>query len=245
MKLARLASSVIGLSAALAGLAGSRSSEGADDVPGDASTPRRTRYVVAAMGDSLTDARSGGGKYLDVLRARCPGSQFDNFGHGGEMVSQMRARFARDILGSDRPASARTRYTHVIVFGGVNDIGSDQTAKRTVQLIRADLQGMYDSARQHGIRVIALTIAPWGGFRHSYNERRASMTLAVNRWIRGRSPSRGVDFVVDAYALLSCGNSERLCSDYVPPFNDELHFNRRGHEVLAKALYEGVFRDCL
>lgn len=55
-------------------------------------------YVVHAMGDSLTDARSGGGKFLDILRQRCPQSRFDNYGKGGEMVSQMRRRFADDLF---------------------------------------------------------------------------------------------------------------------------------------------------
>lgn len=118
----------------------------------------KKQYIVAAIGDSLTDARGGGGKYLSYLRKRCPGSQFDNYGRGGEMVNQMRRRFMQDILGPAKPT-----YTHVIVFGGVNDVYSDQTAKRTPAKIQADLLAMYTMAKEAGIHVVALTIAPWGG----------------------------------------------------------------------------------
>src|SRR5690606_6468882 len=45
--------------------------------------PKRRVYRVAAMGDSLTDPRSHGGKYLEYLRKRCPESRFDSYGIGG------------------------------------------------------------------------------------------------------------------------------------------------------------------
>ncbi len=40
--------------------------------PSQAEVPAGRRYVVAAIGDSLTDTRSGGGKYLKLLGERCP-----------------------------------------------------------------------------------------------------------------------------------------------------------------------------
>src|SRR5689334_11700715 len=54
-----------------------------------AAEPARHTYVVAAMGDSLTDPKSNGGLYLKYLAARCPESRFDSYGKGGEMVNQM------------------------------------------------------------------------------------------------------------------------------------------------------------
>jgi len=213
----------------------------ADDAPaeGVSKPPTTKRYVVAAIGDSLTDARSGGGKFLSYLRERCPESQFDNYGRGGEMVNQMRRRFERDVTGPGKPA-----YTHVIVFGGVNDVYSDLTAKRTPEKIQKDLLSMYTMAREANIRVVALTIAPWGGFRRYFNPTRAAATLEVNRWIGLQRREGTVQHVVDAYGLLSCGDAERLCPEVVPPFNDGLHFNAKGHERLGKALFEGVFSDC-
>ena len=103
---------------------------------------------------------------------------------------------------------------------------------------------MYRMAHDHGIRVIAVTISPWGGFRRYYNARRGCYTLQVNAWIRSRINTGEVDTVVDSYPLLSCGNPERLCNAYVKPFNDGLHFNTTAHAKLGQALYEAAFRDC-
>jgi lysophospholipase L1-like esterase len=194
---------------------------------------------VAAIGDSLTDARSHGGKYLDLLRERCPKSRFDNYGKGGQMVNQMRRRFADELFGPGRPA-----YTHVIVFGGVNDLYSDLTAGRTPAKIEADLTLMYQTARQHGARVVALTVAPWGGFTRYYNASRGAATLELNRWILAQRDAGAVDATVDAYKLLSCGDPERICPTYLPPFTDGLHFGAEGHKKLGEALLDQVFASC-
>jgi len=204
--------------------------------------PARRAYAVGAIGDSLTDARSGGGKYLSYLRERCPQSRFDNWGKGGQMVNQMRRRFARDILhGGGDPS--HPRYSHVVVFGGVNDIGSDETARRTPEKIERDLTAMYEQARTAHMKVIAVTIAPWGGFKRMFNERRRNETLEVNRWIRGQR-GQSVDYVIDAYGLLSCNDPDSLCDEYLPPFRDGLHFNRKAHDKLGEAMFKQVFSDC-
>lgn len=204
---------------------------------------RGGRYLVGAIGDSLTDARSGGGKYLDYLRERCPASRFDNWGKGGEMVNQMRRRFARDIL-HHRGDPSYPRYSHVIVFGGVNDIGSDETARRTPDKIERDLLAMYTEARRNGLKVIAITVAPWGGFRKMFNDRRRQETNEVNRWIAAQRDAGTADYVIDAHALLACDDPDSLCEEYVPPFRDGLHFNEKAHAKLGADLYRQVFADC-
>lgn len=204
----------------------------------EGASPAR-RYAVAAIGDSLTDARSHGGRFLTYLQERCAASRFDNYGRGGEMVNQMRRRFARDILGPGKPA-----YTHVIVYGGVNDLYSDLTAKRTPAKVAADLTLMYEMARERNIKVIAINVAPWGGFKRYYNAHRGATTLEVNRWIEQQRVQGKVDFVVDAYSLLSCGDPEVLCPALAEPFRDGIHFGPKGHEKIGKLLHESVFRDC-
>jgi lysophospholipase L1-like esterase len=204
---------------------------------GDAPAPRPV--TVAAMGDSLTDARSNGGKFLDLLRERCPRSRFDNYGKGGQMVNQMRRRFAGELFGPGKPA-----YTHVIVFGGVNDLYSDLTAGRTPAKIEQDLTLMYEEARRHGARVVALTVAPWGGFTRYFNASRSAATLELNRWIVAQRDAGAVDAVVDAYKLLSCGDPTRLCPRYTPPYTDGLHFGPEGHRKLGEALFDQVFAGC-
>lgn len=201
--------------------------------------------VVAAVGDSLTDARSHGGKFLDVLRERFPASRFDNYGKGGEMVNQMRRRFARDVLGRT-PAGPieKPKYTDVIIFGGVNDLYSDQTAGRTPAKIERDLTTMYDLARENGIRVVAMTVAPWGGFKRYYNASRGAATRTLNDWIRAQKDAGKASAVIDANRMLSCGDPERLCPRYVTPFRDGLHFGAEAHNRLGEALARDAFADC-
>jgi lysophospholipase L1-like esterase len=199
-------------------------------------SPARQRYAVAAVGDSLTDPRSGGGGYLGYLKTQCPASRFDAFGKGGEMVSQMRTRFARDVLAED------ARYTHVIVFGGVNDLYSDVSAGRTPALIEDDLAAMYAAARRRGIAVVAITVAPWGGFTRYYNARRGAATLELNRWIEAQGRAGSVDSVVDAYGLLSCGTPNLLCRKLAR--KDRLHLNAQGHDKLGAARHRQIFSNC-
>ncbi len=200
-------------------------------------------YVVAAMGDSLTDPRSHGGLYLRDLAERCPKSRFDSYGVGGQMVNQMRRRFAADVLGIP-PDPSKPRYTHVIVFGGVNDLYSDLTAGRTVTKIETDLAAMYAAAREHGVKVVAVTVTPWGGFSRYFDPARARTTAELNRWILARPEAKTVDFAVDGHSLLSCGDPDRLCDRYAAPFKDGIHFGPEGHRRLADALFRAVFGDC-
>lgn len=198
--------------------------------------PPRGPCRVAALGDSLTDYRSGGGGYLRWLERRCPESEFVNFGKGGDMVNQMRRRFEAEI--ATQPSG---RFTHLVVFGGVNDLYSDETAGRSNAKIQRDLSAIYERARSRGVRVVAITVAPWGGFSRWYTQRRGAATEELNAWIKA-GPA---DAVVDAYALLSCGDRERLCPEYAAPFKDGLHFGKKGQELLGEALYRAEFERCL
>ena len=194
--------------------------------------------MIAAIGDSLTDPRSHGGGYLEYLKARCPAIEIDNFGKGGAMVNQMRRSFDSQVAASSK------RYTHLVIFGGVNDLYSDLTAFRTPAKIEADLAAMYAWGKAHEVTVIALTVAPWGGFKRYFNASRAEATRTLNAWIRAQPGAGRVDQVVDAYALLSCGDPERLCDRLCKPFKDGIHFGPEGQELLGQALFQQAFSDC-
>lgn len=215
-----------------------------------AKTPMKTvvkkrRYAIAAMGDSLTDPRSQGGKYLELLAKRCPQSRFDSYGVGGNMVNQMHKRFARDILGEldGGKKIPKPAYSHVLLLGGINDICSDETALRTNDKIKADLSAMYTLARARGMQVIALTLPPWAGFTRYYNPRREASTLDMNRWIKRQHLDGNVDALLDVYPLLSCGQPTFLCESYGWP--DRVHWSKKGHEVVGKALHAQLLSDCL
>ncbi len=186
----------------------------------------------------------GGGGYLKYLRKRCPKSSFDDFGKGGDMVNMMRRRFLRDVISEEGKSANGKHYSHVIVFGGVNDLYSDLTAGRTVAKIGRDLSRVYRASRKHGAQIVAITVAPWGGFTKYYNARRGGATLRLNAWIVEQKAAGQVDHVIDAYPLLSCGKPTHICANYAHPIRDGLHWGKQGHEVLGKALYETVFSGC-
>ncbi len=208
--------------------------------PSTALVPRSRRYVIAALGDSITDKRSHGGGYLDFVAKRCPASAIDNYGKGGDMTNQMRARLERDLL----PRARERGYTHLVVFGGVNDLYSDLTAGRTNDRIESDLSAIYGRAHEYGMAVVAVTVAPWGGYSRYFDARRGENTRLLNAWMKARTEAGVVQHVVDAYALLACGDPELLCPEFEPPFHDGLHPGTKGHEVLGKALFETAFADC-
>jgi lysophospholipase L1-like esterase len=205
---------------------------------GSAAHTGAPHYVIAAVGDSLTDPRSHGGGYLDYVKQRCPNVEIDNFGRGATMVTQMRRHFDDEI------ASSPKAYTHLIVFGGVNDLYSDLTAFRTPSKIEADLGYMYGVAKARGMKVVALTVAPWGGFKRYFNASRADATHTVNAWIREQPKAGKVDAVVDAFSLLSCGDPDVLCDRFFKPFKDGIHFGPGGHRLLGDALFRAAFSDC-
>jgi lysophospholipase L1-like esterase len=192
---------------------------------------------VALLGDSLTDSRVGGG-YVRYLEGRLPKSRFVSFAKGGAMVNQMRRQL--DAMLADPEGG----FTHLLVFGGVNDLYSDETAGRTVKKIETDLAALYAAGRARGMRVVGVTVAPWGGFSKYYSARRGAATRELNAWILAGPERSDLAAAVDAYALLSCGDPERLCPRYALAKSDGLHFGKLGHELLGKALHDAEFQRC-
>ncbi len=206
---------------------------------GTATAKAKTPCNVALIGDSLTDYRAHGGGYVRYLEQRCPASQFQNFAKGGAMVNQMRAHFEATLA-----STPRGRFSHVVIFGGVNDLYSDDTAGRTTKKIEADLTALYAGSRALGARVVAITVAPWGGFTRYFTPHRAGTTRELNAWILAQAADGSVDSVADAHTLLSCGDADRICERYDRARSDGLHFGKAGHEVLGAALYEREFHSC-
>jgi hypothetical protein len=191
-------------------------------------------YRVAAIGDSLTDTRVGGGRYLDALRRKCPESRFDAYGVGGQQTLHMRWRFTRDVLSK--------RYTDVIVLGGVNDLSARAINYASTTQARKNLSYMYESAHKKGLRVIALTVPPWG--RLKFGDRRGDATLELNRWILEQEKSGVVDVAIDIQPMLACGDPLNLCMSYRRYPQDAIHWSQSGHDVVAAALAKEAFVDC-
>jgi lysophospholipase L1-like esterase len=220
-------------------VAGAETSRGS---AGDEARPKQ-RYVVAAIGDSLTDARAGGGKYLGVLSKKCPESQFDAYGIGGQRTDHMRWRFLSDLFAKNTPWHKKPRYTHVIILGGVNDLAAASMTDTRIGRIEKNLSYMYEKGRTKGLGVIAMTVPPFGRLKGSV-DKRIEASERLNRWILEREKKGEVSAAVDIHPLLSCGDSAVLCPRYRRFADDQIHWNMAGHERVAEALYERVFSDC-
>jgi hypothetical protein len=202
------------------------------------------RYLVAAIGDSLTDLRVGGGRYVRYLGRRCPGSRFDAYGVGGQQTSHMRWRFLHDVFGvGQREGPRKPRYSHVIVLGGVNDLTAGTLGSARIERIRDNLSFMYAEARRRGVQVVALTVPPWGRLR-GVRDRRRQATESLNAWIAGQAGAGHVDHVVALRPLLECGATGVLCPRYRLLPQDDVHWGLAGHEVVARELHARVFADC-
>ena len=193
---------------------------------------------VLVLGDSLTDEKVGGGGFVRILRERCTNVTFDNRAKGGFMVNQILKRLEKEVLPEGN------HYSHAIVFGGGNDLYSDQTANRSLTRIEGDLTRIYGALKARGTQVIAITVTPWGDFKRWFTPERSQHTQALNSWILAQPAAANINSALDAYPLLSCGDPERLCPELAAPHKDGLHFGKLGHQKLAQALLEGPFLGC-
>lgn len=210
--------------------------------PLDTFLAARTRYAVAALGDSITDTRVGGGRYMAALSRRCPKSRFDAYGVGGQQTRHVRWRFGQDLFGDGLrgQAAQKPRYDHVIVLAGVNDFAGGLVDEARVAKTKEHLAWLYRTGRERGLAVVATTVPPWG---HMHGEHDLAITRELNGWIGAQAALGNVARVVDVASVVSCDEST-LCDAFRRTPRDGIHWNDAGHEAVAEALYRDVFADC-
>lgn len=209
--------------------------------------------AVAVVGDSLTDGRgsttNGNDRWPDQFydRLRSHPATSDtavlNQALGGNRVladglgPSVLARLDRDVL-------AHGAVDWLILFEGVNDIGTADAGPGAQRAVADDLIAGYQQvvARAHarGIRVYGATITPFGGnaqYDDPAGEREATRQR-VNAWIR--TPGH-FDAVIDFdRAVRDPAAPGRLRADLHT--GDWLHLTPEGYRVLAAAVPEGLFR---
>jgi len=190
---------------------------------------------IACLGDSLTYGyevlREETWVYL-AGRELAPMVELHNYGLNGDTTTGMLKRLHADILPS-RPDA-------VLLMGGINDIAYDGSTAPA----KANIPAMARSIAERGA-VPLICIPPpyipspceeWG-----HLDNLLKTAAEYNRyadWLRDFCASSGYR-AVDFRACLE----ERVKRDKTKPdryFLDGLHFNAKGHQVLAACLVETV-----
>ncbi|GAB2175863.1 SGNH/GDSL hydrolase family protein [Dongia sp. agr-C8] len=208
--------------------------------------------AIVTFGDSITDGDGstvdGFDRWPDNLAARLvqaggPPVAVLNQGISGAMIRKDRmgvnalARFDRDVLN-------QPHVTTVTLMMGINDIGwpgcglAPNDKEPTAEEIIAGYQQLVTRAHLHGLRIIGVTLTPFGDsfagtpFEGYYSEAKEKIRVAVNEWIRNSGEFDGViDF-------------DKVVRDPAKPSHiqaqydkgDHLHPNPAGYKAMADAI---------
>jgi lysophospholipase L1-like esterase len=214
------------------------------------------KHATAAavmLGDSLTDGRGSTtnkndrwpDQLLDRLQSHPSTSDIAivNQAAGGNRVlndglgPNVLARFDRDVL-------AQSGVEWLVVFEGVNDIGTAEATPQAQKEVADRLIAAYDQiivcAHAQGIRVYGATLTPFGG-NTMYDDPdgyREGARNIVNTWIR---TGHRFDAVIDFdRAARDPSDPGRLLPAY--DVGDHLHLNPTGYKALADAVPAALFR---
>ncbi|GLZ02936.1 SGNH hydrolase [Actinomadura sp. NBRC 104412] len=213
---------------------------------------RTTTAAAVMLGDSLTDGRgsttNGNDRWPDRLLDRLQshpstsGVSVLNQAAGGNRV--LNDGLGPNVLARlDRDALATTGVRWLVVFEGVNDIGTAEATPAAQKRVTDDLIAAYDQiivrAHAQGIRVYGATITPFGG-NEGYDDpdgHREAARQAVNAWIR---TSGRFDAVIDFDRVArDPADPRRLLPAY--DTGDHLHLNQTGYKALADAVPTRLF----
>ena len=177
---------------------------------------KKKRSRVLCIGNSIT----ANGGYVNYLRYKCK-QPFDNMGIAGAPTRLLRSTF--------KSIRKKEIYKDLIILGGVNNIID-------IKSVTNDLQWIYTTAKENGIRVIALTITPWKGYK-TWNKDKQKNTDAVNKWIM--TQAKDIDIRVDTYTPMEASwRKDRLKKEFR---DDSLHPNSEGQKFLGEIIYKAAF----
>ncbi|MFE4217334.1 SGNH/GDSL hydrolase family protein [Streptomyces sp. NPDC056844] len=214
---------------------------------------RSTTSAAVVLGDSLTDGRgsttNANDRWPDLLQKRLRAGAATS---KAAVVNQAAGgnRLLNDGLGPnglarlDRDVLAQSGVDWLLVFEGVNDIGTAEATPAAQKQVAADVIAAYEQiitrAHTQGIRVYGATLTPMGG-NTPYDDPdgyREQARQTVNTWIR---TSGRFDSVIDFDRTVrdpQAPRQLRLALDT----GDHLHLNPSGYRAMADAVPTRLFR---
>ncbi|HTL66729.1 MAG TPA: SGNH/GDSL hydrolase family protein [Lacunisphaera sp.] len=208
--------------------------------------------AVVAIGDSITDGRgsttdqndrwtnnlarrlaaNAATAQVSVLNQGIGGGRLLRHGLGPSALS----RFDRDVLA---PAGVTT----VIVFEGVNDLGTAVGARKrgeagaSARDVIMAYEQMILRAHLKGLRIYGATITPFEGFKMYNDDKSEAERTAVNHWIR---TSGQFDAVIDFDAMTRDPQNPSRLSAAVDS-GDHLHPSAAGYHLMADRVDLALF----
>lgn len=171
-----------------------------------------TSVKVFVLGGSVAAFPSKG--FSDQLRAVCRNIDVENLAEARLSALAIRRRFEERVLQSLKKPAKTSRETWVVVLGGLNSVGDPEGTN-------AELLKIFRKAHAYGMKVMGLTLTPWGdesdprwkgfdGVRRLENTRkvsdfilgRLSPTVALGRHAKGMKEFSSTDLpdiAVDLY----------------------------------------------
>ena len=185
-----------------------------------------------------------GNSWPDLLFARLLKANISNLAIGnqaaggnailsGGLGPTLLARYRRDAI-------QQQGVKYVLIFEGVNDIGS-AGGDISSQLTSAYATIARD-CKAAGLKVFGATITPFGGPGQSYyNPTREATRVRVNSWILANSgPGKTFDAAVDFAGMVEDRNAKtQLARDY--DGGDHLHLSVRGYQAMADGFPLDIF----
>ena len=207
--------------------------------------PEGSRAVVC-FGDSITDGYGTDASYLnqkpdqytrwgDYFAKRLQADENtknvavlnEGIGSNGMLGSYPtdsgRDRYARDLLEHDG-------VEYVIILFGVNDLQKLNNTSKYEQL-RVEFEKMITLAHEHGIKVYAAPILPFGKYSDYYSENSERVRTMLNDWFR--SADSHVDGIIDFESAVA-DPADPKC--VLPAYTSDGLHPHLGYNVMADAI---------